>query len=329
MNKEQRTTKQNTTGWWIVALLAFVLCALLCPAPARAQAPEPDLATYTGWVREAFAAAQRSDRLGLEQVAGQLVAARAVRLPSGTRVAVDNSWLRDALQQADPDLPMIALRLGAIIDALAQPNSTAPPDARTRLQQILDHPPFKQPEPDSAAGKWWRDFWDWVVHAVEQILSPVGTIMDRNGSLIGWVIAGVGGLLLLVVMLYLLIGLRRGMAAEARAADDNPEAHLTAKTALSQAGELARGGDYRTAVRYLYLSALLWLDERDMLRYDRALTNREYLERMYDNPALRDRLAPIVETFDRVWYGHMEIDPASFAAYQEQVRALRDERVTR
>src|SRR5436853_5370071 len=129
MSSERRTRQQNPVIRRLAAaLLPFVLCALLCPAPARAQAPEPDLATYTDWVREAFAAAQRSDRLGLEQVAGQLIAVRAVRLPAGTRVAVDNSWLRDALQQADPDLPMIALRLGAIIDALAQPDSTAPAD---------------------------------------------------------------------------------------------------------------------------------------------------------------------------------------------------------
>jgi hypothetical protein len=78
-------------------------------------------------------------------------------------------------------------------------------------------------------------------------------------------------------------------------------------------------------VRYLYLSALLWLDERDHLRYDRALTNREYLERVRNNPALRTRLAPVIETFDRVWYGHAALDAQAFAAYQEQIEALRKE----
>ena len=81
-------------------------------------------------------------------------------------------------------------------------------------------------------------------------------------------------------------------------------------------------------MRYLYISALLWLDERDILRYDRALTNREYLERVRDNPALRARMAPIVETFDRVWYGHLPIDAESFAAYQQQIEALRREGMT-
>ena len=91
-----------------------------------------------------------------------------------------------------------------------------------------------------------------------------------------------------------------------------------------QAGEIARGGDYRAAMRYLYLSALLWLDERDMLRYDRALTNREYLERLRDNAMLRERLRPMVETFDQVWYGHAPLDAQALAAYRAQVEALRD-----
>ena len=46
---------------------------------------------------------------------------------------------------------------------------------------------------------------------------------------------------------------------------------------------------------------------------------------MRDNPALRERMTPIVETFDRVWYGHLPIDADSFAAYQQQVEALRRE----
>ncbi|HJZ50068.1 MAG TPA: DUF4129 domain-containing protein, partial [Roseiflexaceae bacterium] len=95
-------------------------------APAQAQSPPPDLETYAGWVREAFAAAQRSDRLGLEDAAARLVATTSVRLPGQATIAVDNRWLRDALREAEPDLPAIAARLGAIIDVLAQPPSSAP-----------------------------------------------------------------------------------------------------------------------------------------------------------------------------------------------------------
>jgi hypothetical protein len=307
----------------ILFALMLVLGSWFLVLPqAHAQGQPPDLATYTGWVREAFAAAQRSDRLGLEDAAARLVATSSVRLPGEVMISVDNGWLRDALQSAEPNLPSIAARLGAIIDALAQPPSAAPPDARERLQHMLDQPPFKQPDaPQTPA--WLREFFDWLGRLLENVFRPLGRISPTGGRTVAWGIAIVGAVLLVGVLVYLLRGLRRGVVDSSHAEDDDPAANLTAKTALDQAGGLARGGDYRTAVRYLYISALLWLDERDILRYDRALTNREYLERVRDNPALRERMTPIVETFDRVWYGHLPIDADSFAIYQKQVEALR------
>ena len=323
---EWRAENRRNRLWRTIApALILVLGSWLLVVPqAYAQGQPPDLAAYTSWVREAFAAAQRSDRLGLEDAATRLVATSSVRLPGEATITVDNGWLRDALKSAEPDLPTIAERLGAIIDALAQPPNAAPADARERLKRMLDQPPFKQP--DAAQTPAWLDeFFDWLGRLLENAFRPLGRISPSGGRTVAWGIAIVGAVLLVGVLVYLLRGLRRGVVAGARADDGDPESNLTAKTALDQAGGLARGGDYRTAVRYLYISALLWLDEHDMLRYDRALTNREYLERVRDNPALRERMTPIVETFDRVWYGHLPIDAESFAVYQRQVDELRRE----
>lgn len=306
-------------------LVLAILAALLSIAPGSAQGQDPDVPTYAGWAREALAAAQRSDRIGLEVAGGRLVAVRAVRLPDGSSVTVDYGWLRDELQRSDPDFRTIASRLGATVDALAAPASSAPGDAQERLRAILSRPPFA--EPAAAASSWLEDLIDWFFRVLDAIFRPVGdTIGGPAGSALAWTIGIGGGLLLLVVFVYLAVGLRRNMAAEARAAEDDPEASLTARTAFEQASDLARGGDNRTAVRYLYLAALLWLDEHGKLRYDRTLTNREYLERVAANPALRARLAPVVETFDRVWYGHDQLDAESFAAYRAQVEELRSER---
>jgi len=303
----------------LLALLAS--WRLLVPASARAQDRAPDLATYTLWLREAQAAAGRGDRLGLEDAAARLIAASSVRLAGGATIAVDNGWLREALAD-EQEMAAIGARLGAILDALAQPAGAAPADARERFSKLLAGPPFTRPENAPAPG-WWTSFWSWLGRVLEMLLRPVGQAASAGGRPVAWAIGIVGLILLLGVLAYLARGLRRGLVAEASAASGDPAANLTARTALEQAGDLARGGDYRTAVRYLYLSALLWLDEREALRYDRALTNREYLERVRDNPALRERLAPVVETFDRVWYGHLPIDAETFAAYQRQVEELR------
>ena len=325
-SREPRTVyrlRRRSIAAPVMLLLAFLSSWFLVLPHVSAQIQPPDLPTYSGWVREAFAAAQRNDRFGLEQAAERLTGASSVRLPNSQSVPVDNGWLHEALASGEPDFPAIAARLGAILDALTQPDSSAPADARERLHALLSQPPFSEAQRSDTG--WWRQFWSWVGRLLESLLRPVGRVVQPGSEALGWVFLAIGAVLLAGILGYVVLGLRRTIAAEARTADDDPAAGLTARSALDQAGQIARGGDYRSATRYMYLSALLWLDERELLRYDRALTNREYLERLRDNTPLREQLRPVVETFDRVWYGHATVDAASFAAYRAQVEALRRE----
>ncbi len=300
---------------WIAGMLAL---------PVSAQTTTPNLATYEQWLRAARIAAQRDDRLGLEQVAANLIDTTMVMLPDETTVPVDNQWLRAALDTAEPDLQAIDMRLGALLDALAQPDRTVPKDAREQLHTILSRPPFATAE---AGGGLIAGFFDWIVRLLARLFRPFD-VGAGTGQAITWFFAIVGGLLIIGVLVYLLRGMQFSLTREAVVADDtdDPEANLTANTALQQASTLAHGGDYRTAVRYLYLSSLLWLDEHRLLRYDRALTNREYLERLRDNAEVRAALSPIIDTFDRVWYGHAPLDDEGFAAYRRQVDNLRRSR---
>ncbi len=290
---------------------------------ARAQQPSdftPDLATYTAWVREAAIAAARGDRIGLEDAAGRLVAVTAVRAPDGTPIPADNRWLAAELSAATPNMRRIATRLEALADALALPPGAAPADARERLKQILSRPPFER---EVARPRWWDDFLDWLGRLLERLVRQLPAPSEQVSRPAAWVVGAVGALLLLGVIVYLLLGLRRSIVRDVVAPAGDPEEHLTARGALEQASELARGGDTRAAVRYLYLAALLQLDERGLLRYDRALTNREYLERVRDKPELLRRLEPVVATFDRVWYGHEPLSDEAYREFAAHVEGLR------
>ncbi len=304
---------------WLFSL-TLLLALFAAVRPLHAQEQPPSLQVYEAWLREAFAAAQRNDRIGLDLVAPRLIAAREVTFANGS-VAVDNSWLERALAEPEADLQAISQRLGALIDALSQRGSDAPADAATRLASILNRPPFN--EQPQRTPTFFGDLLDWLFRQLSRILEPFFRVGVGSANGFAWLATIVGGILILAVMAYILLRLRRSLVRDASAAHDDPEANLTASTARDQAAELARSGDYRTAVRYMYLSALLWLDERELLRYDRALTNREYLEHLRDNADLRNRLLPIVETFDRVWYGYAQLDAQSFEAYRRQVEALR------
>jgi hypothetical protein len=307
-----------------IAALALLATLLVGAGNAGAQDPALDPQAYTRLVREALAAARRGDRIGLEDAGARLAATAHVQLDDGTLLAVDNRWLREELAKANPDTVLIASRLGALADALAQPPNAAPPDALARLRAILDAPPYRRAgaPAEPTMPDWLSAFFDWLLRMLEALLRPLGMLPAGTGTGIAWLIAGIGLAAVLGVIIYLLAGLRRGIAGDATLAEDDPEANLTARQAIDQAGTLARDGDYRTAVRFLYLGALLRLDERGALRYDRALTNREYVERVRDNPALRAALTPIVETFDRVWYGYAPLDQAAFDAYRASVERL-------
>ncbi len=107
--------------------------------------------------------------------------------------------------------------------------------------------------------------------------------------------------------------------------DGSADELLTAETALKKAQTLSTGGDYRMAVRYLYLSTLLILEERGLFRYDRSKTNREYLRSVRERPELAETLRDVVDVFDRVWYGFQPLSQSDYSQYQTRVEALQQQ----
>lgn len=304
--------------------ILLLLVALAWATPAAAQGQPLDLASYERLLREARAAAARGDRLEVEVAARQLADASAVAMPGGALAPVDNGWLAAELERPAPDLPMVAARLGALIDALAVVAPPAPPDAAQRLEQILARPPFGRPEaPPREPGPIDR-FIEWLLRQLAGLFVPAAeAARGAPGTAVSWVLTALGAVLVGAVLFVWLRGLRRTLGAAATLASPGEQAARDTDDARAQAQALARAGDYRGAVRLMALAALLWLDERGSLRYDPHQTNREHLGRLRERPAARAGLAPIVETADRVWYGGAPVDAAGYAELERSVDALR------
>ena len=94
----------------------------------------------------------------------------------------------------------------------------------------------------------------------------------------------------------------------ARARRTGSREPATAAEARKQASTQAQSGDYRGAVRSLFLSALLHLRENDMLHYLDSHTDRGLLASLPTQSPAHLYLQPVVETFERVWYGIREPD---------------------
>ena len=156
---------------------------------------------------------------------------------------------------------------------------------------------------------------------------PLPDVPDVDLSFLRYILAGLGAVVLVVLLAVLIpILVRYFVKAASRRAAGDDLAHdaevSTSAEAVQRAQQASFGQDYRLALRMLYLAALLKLDEVGALRYDRALTNREYVRQVVLQPALASALSPVVEIFDDAWYGYKPVTADGYAAFESRVTAL-------
>ena len=314
---------------WLWLLLGALA---LLPASAQAAPRALPIAAYWQKLADTRALALKLEgavpdvaRPQLAAAADEWAAITRVSRADGTGLPVDGRALAAQLR-ADPPAPAA---VAALAQAMAQTGTGWPPPRHTAadltsLANILARPEFQWP----VAQPTWLDqlrdqIWTLILRLIAlllRLLPPGGSGFGLGQVLAGVAVVAVGGLLV-----YVGLALLRSLAAEARAAEESGpgDETLTAEAASRRAQTLAEGGDKRAAVRYLYLAALLHLEEAGLLRYDRSLTNREYLRSLADRPDLADQLRGVVEVFDRVWYGFETLDPAAYGDYAARVAAVR------
>ena len=249
-------------------------------------------------------------------------------LPDGSTQPIDHNWLTTALRAEPPNPEQVQALIDTALAARADWGQT-PRTANdlAALQTILARPEFQweTPEP-SWLQKTLQQFWEWLWSWLNRLFGGRQTAL--GDPRIAFALAALLVLVLAVVIGFFVRGLLANMVAETTAPTDPHAADedLTAEAALQKAQALSTTGDYRAAVRYLYLSALLLLDERGLLRYNRTLTNREYLRHLTHHPELLNTLGEVVEVFDRVWYGYQPLDEAEYQLYAERVTELQKEK---
>jgi hypothetical protein len=210
---------------------------------------------------------------------------------------------------------------------LAQLQAASGDDTAARLaalSAVLAGPQFV------AGDSWWDIFLRWLVEWLDRILpestgSPMTTAAGGAAGDILWMVVGIGGAAALVLLLaWWLRGFLGSFIGDAQATADSEAGDLpqTPAEARRRAAELAASGDYRDAVRNLYLSALLTLEQNGVAPADRSLTNRELLRRVQAGHPVRPHLQPVVETFDDVWYGVHEPDSQTYSAYTHSIDEL-------
>jgi len=307
-----------------------------------ARTPRPGSATpgdYARRVTAALAAARRARR-DSGRARDNDIARALARLPltlivraGGRDIQPDLAPMRADLAAGGRDARRLAAaiaRLAALREALDAPAARASaPDARrlAALDNILRGPPFTSPP----------TLWTSIIDAISHLIaaSPLGPILDAIGTFLDRLFAGSGSSrsanLLIVVVAGLIVAgalvftanrLFHPFAPRADLPDDAAEdaaglARVDAAGARARAAARAAAGDYREAVRYLYLSTLLALDESGRLRIDRATGNRDILRQARATPRLAEALAPVVRLFDLFLFGHVPVTRDDYERYRQ------------
>ncbi len=254
----------------------------------------------------------------------ELAAVQKVALPSGEVITL-TPLLGD--EEEFLTAPAAKARLTAVLAQLKAASGDETAARLAVLAAVLTGPAFQHNE------SWWdatlrrlAEWFDrWLPSGPSGQSSPINLPARQDvGNWVAWGIGGAGALALVLLLAYWLRGFIGSFAAGAGVLSDGEQLEDSPQTpagARRRAAGSAQAGDYRNAVRNLYLSALLTLEQKGLVPADRSLTNRELLAQVAANP-LHSHLRPVVETFDDVWYGVQQPDTVTYNAYMGAIDQL-------
>lgn len=316
-------------------IAAVYIVAWLLTSAASASQQLSSIEAYWQLVEETRQAVQDANSLPPDQ-AREILLPYAERWetitgvfgPDGSFLPLDTRYLAGALRLSSPQTERLANLLETLQAARTEyQQSQTHPDDFALLQEILEREEFQwQTNQPSAWEQWLQRLRERFLELLARLLD--NKLVSRLNPILVKILYFIGPLALFLVLAYFLRGSLRSVIAESElsAATGDGDAILTADGALDRAQQLSGAGDYRQAVRYLYLSCLLLLQERGHLPHDRSRTNREYLYSLTGHPELAGLLSDVIEVFDRVWYGFQPLDDAGYTRYAKRVEELRQQR---
>jgi len=173
--------------------------------------------------------------------------------------------------------------------------------------------------------RWWDAFQNWLGSLFPETkpLSPHANVSPM------WIkVLFVSALVLvLIVAAVLLWRIWKNMPAPEPDGDlGDEELFLLPPEELRQrAGRFAAEGNYREALRYLYISMLMLMDARGVWHYDINRTNWEHIAQLSHEAKRMDLVVPLSDMtrrFDRVRYGNAACDGGDWERFQSKYGEL-------
>jgi hypothetical protein len=260
---------------------------------------------------------------------------------------------RRAYDEQDCDAAENDLREGLdeVAATQAMESATDPQRARDDATQILARPEFQTVEkkvdapkddekPDSPfkafwdwLGKWFKRFFEWLLDRDEkpEVKPPAfagGEMLGANAVIVFIVV------LLVALLVFLVVQLLPKKAVEAEGGEavalgetplsSDPMSALSKRpeTWAGLADELAAKGEYREAIRHLYLALLSTLHRAGVIDYDPTKSNWDYLFGFKGGGEQKFAFRELTRRFDFAWYGNLEVSDSAYATFRRIVQPL-------
>ncbi len=251
-------------------------------------------------------------------------------------------------EETDESRMVLALQLKMALEEMEQlnrgdgfcPDCFAPKEAAS---QILARPEFENTskklngnqneEKTNYFVQLWEKIRKWLEekkdNSAKQKRQYRMTGLNANISqLLIYVIIG----LVLVIAIWFLIRFKRNQISTTlvSAKENGLPANEESESALSQtprgwsqqASGLAMGGDYRGAVRALYLAVLCELHRQGCIEYDSTRSNWEYVKNFQGEDSKGIILQTLTRRFDFIWYGRLGANQRGYSEVLEQARLI-------
>ncbi len=178
-----------------------------------------------------------------------------------------------------------------------------------------------------------RDFKLWLVQVAQVAQDWIDMLFHRDGSsvdshsvswflqVVVWIAAAVGLAVLAVSLVKRARNSRDSNAKRIQGAAEVDEL-LDSDGLKLQAEKFAQSGDYRSACRALYLSALRRLHEREVAAFAPAKTNYEYSYSLLRYPEIQKSFRQVADRVELIWFGNQPATSVEYEAAVQEVDSL-------
>lgn len=313
----------------IVTTVLFILFALCCNVSAASIEDYRNRITLSLGTIESLRSGEEDPIEGVYSIKNWLPQSEEIE-SEGQTLKVDNQWLHSLLDQykvekdekkKNEKLDEASGRLEALKADIEKRESAEADssDEKEQIKSILSRSEYQEKIEDPIT-KFIRETkqraWDLITEIINWALEALFGAGTKAGWLFRVIVFGVLAFAVFVAV-RMILRFRRGKKREKTRTilGEEIEEGMTARDLAQAADVAARAGDFRSAIRKLYISLLYELAERRVIELEPNATNHDYLAQLARFSALDRPMRYLTDRFDYTWYGMYPSSQDDYSTY--------------